>query len=313
MRLRGDRGDYIADGARHEISQIQRRREGSLVVADFSWKNVAGASGKGQWLVSVDGAFIAGQWRQDGVEEGPWSWYGRRKPSLGNPLPPELARSSAQEEAVPVPDLGPSIIQAARELVATYRDKEPLAKERLAKAWEDAAPQQPSGTGGDLAPSAVLRRRWLAAGEELRSCLGLSVQGLTPKWLQDLGQAATIALLFLLSLFFARALNLALGNPADAATWSLFAAAYAVILDLVLPSRKGLLGSAVLEDPVRQQRLRTLRSWEERPWSVAKVVWGMGRYLGREKWKSLAGSDCGMMKNVDALFFFGAVQHNTHI
>ncbi|CAK9107274.1 unnamed protein product [Durusdinium trenchii] len=164
MRLRGDRGDYIADGARHEISQIQRRREGSLVVADFSWKNVAGASGKGQWLVSVDGAFIAGQWRQDGVEEGPWSWYGRRKPSLGNPLPPELARSSAQEEAVPVPDLGPSIIQAARELVATYRDKEPLAKERLAKAWEDAAPRL-GAFGGAATTVAGSRRR---ASELLR-------------------------------------------------------------------------------------------------------------------------------------------------
>lgn len=76
MRLKGARGDYIADGARHDIYNIARRREGSLVVADFCWKNVAGATAKGKWLVSVDGAFIAGQWRQDGVAEGPWSWYG---------------------------------------------------------------------------------------------------------------------------------------------------------------------------------------------------------------------------------------------
>eukprot|EP00913_Durusdinium_trenchii_P027432 g25729.t1 len=101
---------------------------------------------------------------KDGVEEGPWSWYGRRKPSLGNPLPPELARSSAQEEAVPVPDLGPSIIQAARELVATYRDKEPLAKERLAKAWEDAAPRLGCTFLGKLRTADVFKKAWRQTG-----------------------------------------------------------------------------------------------------------------------------------------------------
>ena len=95
MTLRGSRGDYVADGARHELSGVTVGREGSLVVADFCWRNVAGASGRGRWLVSYDGAFIAGQWRQDGVEDGPWSWYGRRKPSLSSS--PQVAKASGVE------------------------------------------------------------------------------------------------------------------------------------------------------------------------------------------------------------------------
>lgn len=54
----------------------------------------------------------------------------------------------------------------------------------------------------------------------------------------------------------ARCLNLALGNGSDAVTWSFFAAAYAAVLDFVLPSRKAF-GDA------KRQRLRTLRRWEE--------------------------------------------------
>ncbi|CAL1171782.1 unnamed protein product [Cladocopium goreaui] len=237
--------------------------EGSLVVADFCWKNVAGATGKGKWLVSVDGAFIAGQWRQDGVAEGPWSWYGRRKPSLSNPLPPEaaLSQSSREEEDFRGPaDLASSIITAARSVVATAGDLQ--SRELLARQWDEAAPQQPSGTGGDLAPSAVLRRSWLSAGEELRSCLGLSVQGLVPQQIQQLGQVLTLLLLFVVSFFSARALNLALGTPADAVTWSFFAACYAVVLDVVLPSRKGFPGFA--EDlETRRKFLQQLQRWEE--------------------------------------------------
>ncbi|CAE7512951.1 DHAR2, partial [Symbiodinium microadriaticum] len=114
MRLRGASGSYTADGGRHEIRDIQRRREGSLVVADFCWENSAGATGSGKWLVSREGNFIAGNWRQEGVAEGPWSWYGRKKPSLRTPPPPELAKTMAREAANQEPrstDLGPTAIK----------------------------------------------------------------------------------------------------------------------------------------------------------------------------------------------------------
>ncbi|CAE7235922.1 DHAR1 [Symbiodinium sp. CCMP2592] len=188
MRLRGASGSYTADGGRHEIRDIQRRREGSLVVADFCWENSAGATGNGKWLVSREGNFIAGNWRQDGVAEGPWSWYGRKKPSLRTPPPPEVAKTMAREAANQEPrstDLGPTAIKAGAAAVEEA-GADAAAREAVAQAWDVSAPVQPSGTGGDLAPSAVLRRRWLAAGEDLRAVLGLTVSGLVPEDLQPI-------------------------------------------------------------------------------------------------------------------------------
>eukprot|EP00439_Symbiodinium_sp_Y106_P019774 s4329_g2.t1 len=266
MRLRGASGSYTADGGRHEIRDIQRRREGSLVVADFCWENSAGATGNGKWLVSREGNFIAGNWRQDGVAEGPWSWYGRKKPSLRTPPPPEVAKTMAREAANQEPrstDLGPTAIKAGAAAVEEA-GADAAAREAVAQAWDVSAPVQPSGTGGDLAPSAVLRRRWLAAGEDLRAVLGLTVSGLVPEDLQRLGFALALTLWSLLALFFARALALSLGSSADAATWSFFFASYAVVLDIVLPSRGGLSPPRSADAAAtRRERLERLRLWAE--------------------------------------------------
>ncbi|CAE7408828.1 DHAR2 [Symbiodinium natans] len=266
MRLRGESGSYTADGGRHDILNIQRRREGSLVVADFRWENSAGASGSGKWLVSREGNFIAGNWRQDGVEEGPWSWYGRKKPSLRTPPPPEVARARAREGAdqdTRVTDLGPVAIKAGAAAVQAA-GSDAGAREAVAQAWDNSAPVQPSGTGGDLAPSAVLRRRWLAAGEDLRAVLGLTLGGLVPENVQRLGFALALALWSISALFFARALALSLGSSADAATWSFFFASYAVILDIALPTRAGLAPPATANAvALRQKRLEQLRLWAE--------------------------------------------------
>ncbi|CAE8737082.1 unnamed protein product [Polarella glacialis] len=262
MRIRGSVGEYRAEGRRHDISGITARRQGSVVVVDFLWSNLDSSSGSGNWLISANGDFLAGTWSQDGTD-GAWSWNGRRKAAVSSPPPPGTVSgvdsTSPQELAAKefLGDLGSETALAAAALTQSMAREPDLAREKLARVWDDTAPVQPTGTGGDFAQSALLPDRWRDAGSEMRAVMGLTSEGLISAELRSLATAICFLLFAVLALVLARALELGVGNPEDSASYSLFFAGYTVLLDVSVKGRRE--GIMRLTRSPEEQKLRELR------------------------------------------------------
>lgn len=266
LRVRGRSAEYVADNKRHRVSDISYQRQGRLAVASFRWTNSDNtATGQGQWLLDANADFMAGSFSQDGLEGGPWSWYGRRKPRLGTPPPPGFAQVETVVQAqanTRQGDLEAEVVKAAAAMASSLSEAPAEVREAIAVAFESTSPEQPSGTGGELSRTADLQRYWMDAGSDLRMVLGLTAEGLVDPKLQYAATVLSVLSLSLLSLFLARLVALAVGGSGDTFTWAAYTASWAVLLD-VTGRRDGLM--QLLRKPeeaaLRKQRLSAFCAW----------------------------------------------------
>mmetsp|Transcript_116269 Transcript_116269/g.371035 ORF Transcript_116269/g.371035 Transcript_116269/m.371035 type:complete len:645 (+) Transcript_116269:106-2040(+) len=260
MRLQGSIGRYNAGGGTHSLHDIAVRREGSLFLVSFRWRNAGGGRGRGTWMLSGTGDCVDGTWSQDGLSDGPWVWIGVKKkvaePSvLVGRAPPVRTAAGASAAA--------SAAAAIAEVVDAVANEPAASREVLACAWDSAVPRR---VGGTFSQSAVLPRLWFAAGSELRTMLGLTYSQLVPSSVSSLATSITFAGFALVALVLARALAVGLGSSSDAATWASFAAATAVVLDVTVPARRDRLRDGLRSPEAqasRSRRLQALCRWAD--------------------------------------------------